>query len=56
MKLYTVEEVASMLKRNKGTIYNWINKGVHLGPKFRKIGAKPMISEEDIKAYYEAQK
>ena len=56
MKLYTVEEVAEMLKRNKGTIYNWIHKGVHLGPRFKKIGAKPMISEDDIRAYYEEKK
>jgi excisionase family DNA binding protein len=56
MKLYTVEDVAGMLHRSKGTIYNWIHNGTHLGPKFKKIGAKPMISESDLEQYYKDQK
>jgi excisionase family DNA binding protein len=53
MVLLTVEDVALRLKRSTGTIYNWIHKGECIGPKFKKIGSKPMISDEDVKKYYD---
>ena len=53
MTLYTVAEAAEILKRSKGTIYNWIHLGIHCGPRFKKIGSKPMISEKDLKEWYE---
>lgn len=56
MELLTVDDVAQRLKRSKSTIYKWICFGEHLGPHFKKIGGKPMLSEKDLEQYYEDQK
>lgn len=56
MVLFTVDEVAHLVKRSKSTIYRWICCDEHLGPYFKKIGGKPMLSEEDFLKYCEEQK
>jgi excisionase family DNA binding protein len=52
MNFLTVEDVAERLKRSTGTVYNWIHRGECVGPKFKKIGNKPMISDVDLNEYY----
>ncbi len=51
MVLLTVEEVALLLKRSKSTIYKWVSSGEYMGKYFKKIGGKPMISQEDFNKY-----
>ncbi len=51
MVLLTVEEVAFLLKRSKSTIYKWVSSGDHMGKYFKRIGGKPMITEEDFDKY-----
>lgn len=48
MKLLNVEEVAERLKKSPHTINQWISNGSGCGGLFRKIGASPLILEDDF--------
>ena len=50
MKVYTPEEVATMLKVNKVTVYRHIRSGLL---RASKIGQQYRISEEQLKDYFD---
>lgn len=53
MKVYTLDEVAEILKLKKVTLYNYVRSGKLPAAKF---GRDYRVTEEDLKAFIESAK
>lgn len=56
MKLLTVQEVAEVLRKSPHTLNQWISKGEHCGPLFKKIGGAPLMLETELISWVEERK
>lgn len=50
VKVYTVEEFAKAIKRNRGAVYKLAKKGL-ITPKYT-ITGRPYYTDEDVKKFY----
>jgi len=53
LKVYTLDEVAEVLKLKKVTLYNYVRSGKLLAAKF---GRDYRVTEEDLRAFIEGAK
>jgi len=52
-ELLTVDEVAEILKIKNGTVNQWVQRGVNLGPSFFKVGGSLRLKRSDLENYLE---